>query len=106
MAPGESTEREGNDITASDMVLPENDSEILEFYKNSTVFITGATGFLGKLCMEKLLRSTELNKIFVLMRPKKGKEIQKRFDELFDEPVRNHSQNELGLGVVKNICQP
>lgn len=88
MAPDETFEREGGDITASDMVLPEEDSDLLEFYKDSTIFITGATGFLGKLCMEKLLRTcTSLNKIYVLMRPKKGKDVQKRFNELFDEPV-------------------
>lgn len=89
MAPDETYEREGGDITASDMILPEDDSDILEFYKDSTIFITGATGFLGKLCMEKLLRTcSNLNKIYVMIRPKKGKDIQKRFDELFEEPVR------------------
>lgn len=89
MATEEDNAREGGDITAFDMILPEDDSDILEFYKNSTIFITGATGFLGKLCMEKLLRTcSNLNKIYVLLRPKKGKDIQKRFEELFDEPVR------------------
>lgn len=88
MVPEEDYEREGGDITASDMILPEEDSDILEFYKDSTIFITGATGFLGKLCMEKLLRTCpSLNKIYILVRPKKGKDVQKRFDELFDEPV-------------------
>lgn len=87
MSPEEGFEREGGDITATDMILPDEDSDILEFYKDSTVFVTGATGFLGKLCMEKLLRTTEVGKIYVLMRPKKGKDIQKRFDELFDDAV-------------------
>lgn len=31
-------------------------SSIQEFYKDATVFITGATGFLGKILVEKLLR--------------------------------------------------
>ncbi|KAJ8933768.1 hypothetical protein NQ314_013802 [Rhamnusium bicolor] len=80
-------EREGGDITASDMILPEQDSDIMEFYKNSTIFITGATGFLGKLCLEKLLRTcSNLNKIYILIRPMKGKDVHKRFDELFEEP--------------------
>lgn len=89
MAPEEDNTREGGDITASDMILPEDDSDILQFYKDSTIFITGASGFLGKLCMEKLLRTcTDVNKIYILLRPKKGKDVQKRFEELFDEPVR------------------
>ncbi|XP_023025092.2 fatty acyl-CoA reductase wat [Leptinotarsa decemlineata] len=79
-------EREGNDITAADMVVPEQDSDLLNFYENSTIFITGATGFLGKLCMEKLLRTCSVRKIYILVRSKKGKDIEKRFEELFDEP--------------------
>lgn len=31
-------------------------SEIQSFYNGATVFLTGATGFLGNLIMEKLLR--------------------------------------------------
>ena len=30
---------------------------IPNFYKNKTLFVTGATGFLGKVLLEKLLRS-------------------------------------------------
>lgn len=82
----EHVEREGADITASDMLVPEDDSDIKNFYHGSTVFITGATGFLGKLAMEKLLRTCDVSKIYILVRSKKGKSPQKRFEELFDEP--------------------
>lgn len=82
--------REGGDITAADMVVPEEEpSEIREFYKDTTIFITGATGFLGKLIVEKLLRCcSELKHIYVLLREKKGKDKEKRFQEIFDVPVR------------------
>ncbi|CAG9854301.1 unnamed protein product [Phyllotreta striolata] len=79
-------EREGADITASDMLVPEEESEIVNFYRDSTVFITGGTGFLGKLAVEKLLRTCEVAKIYILVRAKKGKDPQKRFEELFDDP--------------------
>jgi len=58
-------------------------SEIVEFYRNKTIFITGATGFLGKALVEKLLRSCyDLNKIYVLVRAKKGKSPMERLDEI------------------------
>lgn len=31
-------------------------SEIQSFYKDTTVFLTGATGFMGNLILEKLIR--------------------------------------------------
>lgn len=81
-------EREGADITANDMIVPEQEpSEIVEFFNNSTVLITGATGYLGKICMEKLLRVCPgINKIYVLVRAKKGKEAHKRLEDLFSNP--------------------
>ena len=60
-------------------------SEIIEFYKDKSIFITGATGFLGKALIEKLLRSCfHLGKIYLLVRGKKGKSPQQRLDELVD----------------------
>ncbi len=32
-------------------------SEIAEFFKRKSIFITGATGFIGKQLVEKLVRS-------------------------------------------------
>ncbi|XP_050308705.1 fatty acyl-CoA reductase wat-like [Anthonomus grandis grandis] len=81
-------EQQGQDITASDMVMPEEDSDIRDFYKGSSIFITGATGFLGKLAVEKLLRTCpDLKKIFILIREKKGKDVKQRYEEIFNEPT-------------------
>ncbi|XP_055375872.1 putative fatty acyl-CoA reductase CG5065 [Condylostylus longicornis] len=56
--------------------------EIKEFYKGRDVFITGGLGFLGKVLIEKLLRSCgDLNRIFVLVRAKKNKAAQCRLNE-------------------------
>ncbi|KOB65122.1 Uncharacterized protein OBRU01_20787, partial [Operophtera brumata] len=63
------------------------DSDIQQFYRNSTVFLTGGSGFMGKQMIEKLFRSCQLTKIFILLRPKKGKQIQERLDEMFQDPV-------------------
>ncbi|KAF9413057.1 hypothetical protein HW555_008609 [Spodoptera exigua] len=56
-------------------------------YKNAVVFVTGGTGFLGKQLIEKLIRSTKLSKVFVVLRPKKGKGVEERLSELLKEPV-------------------
>ena len=45
---------------------------VSKFYENKTVFITGATGFMGKVLVEKLLRSTKVRKIYLLIRPKES----------------------------------
>ncbi|XP_044261424.1 fatty acyl-CoA reductase wat-like [Tribolium madens] len=106
----ETMEREGGDITAADMVLPEESSEIAKFYFDSTVFLTGATGFLGKMCLEKLLRDCyDVRKIFVMVRAKKGKDVQTRFDEIFDGPnmeplKRKHSNFGSKVVLVNGDC--
>ncbi|KAK3603205.1 hypothetical protein CHS0354_036132 [Potamilus streckersoni] len=56
---------------------------IPEFFKGRSIFITGATGFMGKVLVEKLLRSCpQLKAIYLLIRPKRGKEVHDRLDEL------------------------
>ncbi|KAK9884343.1 hypothetical protein WA026_005293 [Henosepilachna vigintioctopunctata] len=61
---------------------------IQNFYKNSHIFITGATGFLGRVLLEKLLRSCpNISTIYIMVRNKKGKNITTRVDELFDDVI-------------------
>ncbi|CAH0713003.1 unnamed protein product, partial [Brenthis ino] len=56
-----------------------------EFYAGKSIFITGATGFMGKVLIEKLLRSCpDLNKIYLLMRPKRGQNIKERLDDFIN----------------------
>lgn len=83
------SQREGFDITANHMEdVSTGKSEIREFYKDATLFIDGASGFLGKLTLEKFLSTCEgVKKIYILLRPKKGKDIKERFQQLFDSPV-------------------
>ncbi|KAJ8919910.1 hypothetical protein NQ315_006439 [Exocentrus adspersus] len=61
---------------------------IQRFYDKATIFLTGGTGFLGILLLEKLLVSCPgISKIYMLVRPKKGKSVQTRLDELFEDVV-------------------
>ena len=37
-------------------------------YENKSILLTGATGFIGKVILEKLLRTTEPFAIYLLVR--------------------------------------
>ncbi|XP_075232175.1 fatty acyl-CoA reductase wat-like isoform X2 [Lycorma delicatula] len=63
-------------------------SPIQEFYRNKSVFITGGTGFMGKILVEKLLRTCpHINSLFLLVRSKKNKDYQQRIEEYLDDEV-------------------
>ncbi|KAI8433390.1 hypothetical protein MSG28_015430 [Choristoneura fumiferana] len=63
-------------------------SEVQRFFSGKNVMITGATGFLGKVLMEKLLRSCPgVENLYLLVRQKRGKDIYTRIEEIFDDPV-------------------
>ncbi|EDV42334.1 uncharacterized protein Dana_GF17060 [Drosophila ananassae] len=70
------------------------DCDIRGFYKDKVVFLTGSTGFLGKVFVEKLLRSTEVKRIYTLVRGKRGQNIQDRLklwqaDSIFEVLLRS-----------------
>lgn len=61
---------------------------IQEFYRGANVLITGGTGFMGKVLLEKLLRSCpHLRNIYLLVRKKKGKDVGTRIQEVFEDPL-------------------
>lgn len=90
-------------------------NSIQKFYKNKTIFITGgkndkltnemcgrgksfncnifwshrkASGFMGKVLLEKLLYScSDLKEIVILMRPKRGKSEAERVADFVNIPV-------------------
>lgn len=61
---------------------------IPEFFTGRDVFITGSTGFMGKILVEKLLFSCpDIARIFLLIRQKKNASAQDRVKELIELPV-------------------
>lgn len=68
----------------------DNFPTIVDFFAGKDIFITGGSGFMGKALIEKLLRSCpDINKIFILIRPKKGKEASERLEVLKSQSVYN-----------------
>lgn len=68
--------------------MPTIQSSVSDFYSGKTVFITGGTGFMGKVLLEKLLRSCPgVAKIYLLIRPKKGQDARERLQQLLNSPV-------------------
>ncbi|KAF5303710.1 hypothetical protein FQR65_LT00854 [Abscondita terminalis] len=63
-------------------------SKIQTYFNNKCVFITGGTGYLGGLLIEKLLRScASIGKIYVLCRGNEKLSYQKRLEQLLNEPI-------------------
>ncbi|KAL6446627.1 hypothetical protein ACFW04_001252 [Cataglyphis niger] len=58
------------------------------FYAGQSIFLTGATGFLGKVLIEKILRCCpNIGEIFILMRPKKGLSLNERLEKMLNLPL-------------------
>ncbi|KAA0203853.1 hypothetical protein HAZT_HAZT006742 [Hyalella azteca] len=70
-----------------------DNSEISEWYRDKTVFLTGGTGFMGKVLVEKLLRSCPVKKIFLLMRPKANNDINQRIDDMLNYKFSDRKDN-------------
>lgn len=75
-------------------------TSVKDFYRDRSIFITGGTGFMGKVLVEKLLRSCPgIKNIYLLMRPKRGQDVKQRLRELLNGPLfeklRRDAPNEL-----------
>lgn len=59
-----------------------------DFYKGKSIFVTGASGFMGKVLLEKLLYScSDVKEIMILVRPKRGKSAAQRVQDFATLPV-------------------
>ncbi len=64
---------------------------VKEFYRDKTVLLTGSTGFVGKVVLEKFIRSLpEVKRFYILVRPKAGtKPIDRIKREIFQSECFN-----------------
>ncbi|XP_077285963.1 fatty acyl-CoA reductase wat-like [Arctopsyche grandis] len=75
--------------------LQDRETEVQKFYSGKCIFITGATGFFGKVLIEKLLKSCPtINMIYILLREKKGMCVEDRIKELLDCPMFANISND------------
>uniref|UniRef100_A0A1I7XCB3 Fatty acyl-CoA reductase n=1 Tax=Heterorhabditis bacteriophora TaxID=37862 RepID=A0A1I7XCB3_HETBA len=66
-----------------------------DVYANRSVLLTGATGFLGKVLVEKLLWAIpNIGKIFLLIRPAKGLSPKERLEKILQDPLFTRIRNE------------
>ena len=59
----------------------------MHFDASCTVLLTGATGYIGSLVLEKLLRSTEVGRVYVLLRARRGAGPEERLAKLLQGPL-------------------
>ncbi|XP_015178305.1 PREDICTED: putative fatty acyl-CoA reductase CG5065 [Polistes dominula] len=76
---------------------------VAKFFAGRSIFITGGTGFIGKVLIEKLLRSCpEIDKLYLLIRDKKGVNIEERLKKIFSLPLFD-KLNEMNPSAYKKI---
>lgn len=91
---------------------------ITKFFEGKNIFLTGATGLLGKVLVEKILRSTPVGKIYVLVKADYHEAAMDRLakelvdSELFGRVEEKHGRyyqefvKEKLIPIVGNICEP
>jgi HAD superfamily hydrolase (TIGR01490 family) len=67
-------------------------------YRGKSILLTGGTGFLGTALVEKILRSLpELDRLYLIVRPSKGKDAEDRFyKDVLNSAALRRLRGELG----------
>ncbi|CAH0548946.1 unnamed protein product [Brassicogethes aeneus] len=65
----------------------EDQDRIRKLFEGKTIFMSGGTGFLGKVLIEKLIRCCNVKKIYILIRRKKGMSVTERLAFIFKNPL-------------------
>ncbi|KAF3424512.1 hypothetical protein E2986_09267 [Frieseomelitta varia] len=82
-------------VNFAEATISNEKSEIAEFFAHTNILITGGTGFLGSLVIEKLLRCCPgITKLYMIVRPKKGKTALDRYKEAFGEVIYDKLRHE------------
>ncbi|KAK4369486.1 hypothetical protein RND71_013278 [Anisodus tanguticus] len=82
-------------------------SNIEPFLEDKTIFITGATGFLAKILVEKILRvQPNVKKLFLLVRASDTKSARKRFnDEVMQTELFSVLREKIGANNLNSLVE-
>ncbi|KAG8241411.1 putative fatty acyl-CoA reductase CG5065 isoform X2 [Homalodisca vitripennis] len=70
-------------------------TKIQQFYEGKVVLLTGGTGFLGKVLIEKLLRSCpNIAQLYLLVREKNSQSSEDRLKVLLEDPIFSRLKRE------------
>ncbi|XP_077286786.1 putative fatty acyl-CoA reductase CG5065 [Arctopsyche grandis] len=71
----------------SQLAPPSTNISVGDFYRGQNIFITGASGFMGRILVEKILWScADIGNLYILIRSKRGSSAKQRMETLFDSP--------------------
>ncbi|XP_063629941.1 putative fatty acyl-CoA reductase CG5065 [Cydia splendana] len=77
---------------------------IRDFYKGKNILVTGGCGFMGKVLIEKLLYTIpDIGRVYLLMRPKRGKTVEQRLEHMLSSQMFNRLKRDQKRAVQKII---
>lgn len=59
--------------------------------------VIAVTGLIGMVMLERLLRTTNVDKLYLLIRSKRNESARKRLEDVFKDPVRKFFFNSFNL---------
>lgn len=66
--------------------------QVADVFAGQSILVTGASGFLGKVLIEKLLYSVpSLKNVYLLVRPKNGLGPRQRMNKMLEVPSNSYS---------------